>query len=1126
MKSRRVGPPTLLVSLWLCALALAALRGSALAVPANPRLMQAAQPDGTRISVALKGDEYNHWHEDAAGYTILKDTSDGAWVYAERDASGALRPGSHRVGAADPEKLDLKRHLLDEGRAKAASVRRSKAEAVRRARAESSPFRVFSAQSAAAGVSPAPSKTPILTGTMKNLVILARFSDQSSTYSQAQFNSLFNDTGYTGGTDPATTGAFGSVKDYYKEVSYNNLTVQSVVSPWVTLPHGYAYYGANDASGYDVLPKEMVIDAINALAAIPGGFDFSQCDGNGDGQVDGLTIIHSGRAEELDGNDTKYIWSHQWELDSPIVKNGVSMQVYHTEAEQRGWDGYSSTFGLARIGTICHETGHFLGLPDLYDTSPTPTSSGLGEFCLMSGGSWTGPDGDGASPAHMSAWPKKYLGWVTATQLTTVGTKSLNRIETDPSALYMLRDSAFPADEYFLIENRQGAGFDAYIPGSLRGLLIWHVDENMPDNTNPAHYLVDLEEASGVQHLTAGTGIYGDDSDYYRSGNNNFTDGSTPNSKSYYGSPNYSLKLPVTAISATGPTMTFSLGTTDPSAPTAPATVYDGLTTADITRTGSTSQLSGNWTPSSDPETGVAGYYYAIGTAAGNANVADWTSNALSQTITRTGLSLTNGTTYYIGVKAVNGVGVYSAEAWSDGQYVDLNSPADVPYVNDGTAAELDYVPSANALSANWGASASPGISKYFYAIGTTPGGTGFTAGWVDAGLTYAVTRSGAFLEGTTYYFSVKARNSFGYESSPVSSDGQLVDVTSPTARIEISSTLPARPGVFSAKLIVTEANSLVGGPQLHLVTSAGIPVPLTVSHLIYSTWTVSANLESYHSSGTATFSFSGTDPAGNKGTSLTGNTFAIDTAVSGVSGGTISNNDGMGVTVPAGAYAGNLFITVSTVPSSRVSAADSASPSSSKLYAYDLSREFKAVNSAGVPITVFAQPLTITLAYPDANSDGRIDGDLVRESLAWIYYLDETLGKWTPVEGAVRNAAANTISVQVPHFSVYSVRSAPGAEAGLDGLKAYPNPCDLRTANALVISGIPADAADARVYIYNEAAELVRTLSPGDGIDPLNAVTWDGRLKGGSRAATGLYVYLVKTSNYGKGKGKFFLVW
>lgn len=151
---------------------------------------------------------------------------------------------------------------------------------------------------------------------------------------------------------------------------------------------------------------------------------------------------------------------------------------------------------------------------------------------------------------------------------------------------------------------------------------------------------------------------------------------------------------------------------------------------------------------------------------------------------------------------------------------------------------------------------------------------------------------------------------------------------------------------------------------------------------------------------------------------------------------------------------------------------------------------------------------------------------DLINESTAWLYYLDPSLGKWTPLPGVVRNTAANTLSAEVPHFSVYSVRSAGSAAADIGSLKAYPNPCDFRSVPLLTIEGVPPDAAGTRVFIYNEAGELVRSLAPGDGINGLNIASWDGKIKGGSRAASGLYIYLVKTSNYGKGSGKFFIVW
>ncbi|OGS54838.1 MAG: hypothetical protein A3J79_11995, partial [Elusimicrobia bacterium RIFOXYB2_FULL_62_6] len=586
------------------------LPGAAVAVPASPSLVEVSQPDGSKFRLALKGDEFYHRHEDDKGYTILKDTSTGAWFYGEKDPAGGLKAGKHKVGAADPAKAGLKKHLTD-----AQGVARAKA--LRDERNYSPRFHVAGVRTVTGAESP--KKATILTGTMRNLVILAAFSDLPSTFTQAQFNSLFNTVGYT------TDGAVGSVKDFYSQVSYNKLLVESTVFQWVTLPHGYSYYGANDFSGNDVNPRQMVIDAINAVDA--AGFNFADVDGNNDGQVDGLTIIHSGRGEESGYNDTDYIWSHQWALASAVTKDGKTMQTYHTEPEVRGDDGDPA--GITRIGVICHENGHFLGLPDLYDYDGS--SRGAGQLCLMAGGSWNGALGDGASPAHMSAWCKKYLGWATATQVSTYGTKTLPRIQDNDTALYLFRNDNFGANEYFLMENRQGYGFDSQLPGSTRGILIWHVDEDVPEgpyggyNEDETHYLVDLEEASGTQHLEQDTNS-GDDYDYFRSNNlASFTDTGTPHSRSYLG---YNLGLPIQSISASGVTMSFTIP--DETNPTAIATVYDGATAgSDIAKTGASTELSANWTPSSDPETGLKAYWYAIGTVIGATNLTGWRNNGL-----------------------------------------------------------------------------------------------------------------------------------------------------------------------------------------------------------------------------------------------------------------------------------------------------------------------------------------------------------------------------------------------------------------------------------------------------------------------------------------------------------------
>ncbi|MBI3919844.1 MAG: M6 family metalloprotease domain-containing protein, partial [Armatimonadetes bacterium] len=498
----------------LAFLSLVGLCRTAVAVPAAPGAATVKQPDGTTITIVLRGDEYCHWNEDARGYAIVKSPRTGFWVYARRQGN-RLTETNLKVGKSNPVAAGLNKP---------------------------NPSQLLQQPSAARGPARSPQRTPT-TGTMKNLVVLVAFSDKSGEYTQSQFTSLFNDIGYT------TDGAVGSVKDFYKEISYNALTVNSTVTAWVTLDNGYAYYGAN-SGGFDVRPREMVQEALAKLEA--AGFDFTTVDGDNDGWVDGLDIIHAGGGEEYGGNDSNYIWSHKWELSSTVTYDGVRMKPYHTEPARRGWDSSPSTQGITRIGVICHETGHFLGLPDLYDYGYD--SEGVGDFCLMAGGSWNGDYG--TTPAHMSAWCKTTLGWVTPTEITSNGTYSAAQVETNQQ-VYKLHGSFSSSNEYFLLENRQGTGFDAGLPGPNRGLLIWHIDENQPDNDDQTHYMVDVEEASGTQHLELNQND-GEDSDYFRSGNATQFNGSTsPDSRSYAGSD---LGLEITDVGASGATMAFTIG--------------------------------------------------------------------------------------------------------------------------------------------------------------------------------------------------------------------------------------------------------------------------------------------------------------------------------------------------------------------------------------------------------------------------------------------------------------------------------------------------------------------------------------------------------------------------------------
>lgn len=125
---------------------------------------------------------------------------------------------------------------------------------------------------------------------------------------------------------------------------------------------------------------------------------------------------------------------------------------------------------------------------------------------------------------------------------------------------------------------------------------------------------------------------------------------------------------------------------TDPSA----VTVTD-----DGTTTTSTTQLHATWTASSDPESGIVGYKYIIRQdSTTGATIVGFTSVGLATLFTRTGLSLVNGKTYYIGVRATNGAG-RTLTAYSNGITVttgDTTPPTGTISMNSGAPATKNPV--------------------------------------------------------------------------------------------------------------------------------------------------------------------------------------------------------------------------------------------------------------------------------------------------------------------------------------------------------------------------------------------------------------------------------------------------
>lgn len=103
-----------------------------------------------------------------------------------------------------------------------------------------------------------------------------------------------------------------------------------------------------------------------------------------------------------------------------------------------------------------------------------------------------------------------------------------------------------------------------------------------------------------------------------------------------------------------------------------------------------TDSLSANWGASSDPNSGISVYYYAIGTAPGATNVLGWTPTWPSNTVTAHNLVLQHNTTYYFSVFAENGAGLTSNVMISNGQTADSTLTSMIDILPD---ADFDIYP-------------------------------------------------------------------------------------------------------------------------------------------------------------------------------------------------------------------------------------------------------------------------------------------------------------------------------------------------------------------------------------------------------------------------------------------------
>ena len=460
-----------------------------MADPACPDSIQVIQPDGTKLWTMVHGDEFYNWRSTTDGNVLLCD-GEQHYYYAKIDGDTLIptKVIAHNISErtiAETTFIRENKKIVNDFISAERNVVMNR-EQVRKA-AERDNASIVATQAINAVV-----------GQRKILTILVGFSDRPFTKTAADFDKLMNQK--TGKVESN----YGSVWRFYNEDSYGKLDVSAVVIGPFVAKYNSSYYRW-DKTNSSAHVKELIQEAVDF--AKKSGMNFSQFDGDNDGYVDCIHVVFAGHGLSGGAADG-LIWAHQSAIKKQKI-NSKYVSEYIITPE------LSNNNTIAPIGTICHEFGHILGVPDFYDVANSQYF-GTGDYDLMGGGSWNGsPTDRGCYPTHHNAYTKCYIfGWgkveilPKSTKIYTISPSTLQPI------FYRINTNT---EECFILENRaKGSNYlDAFIPNG--GLLIYHIHRNLAttiakdDYINSQHPLqCYIVNASATQNPTAVPESYGE----------------------------------------------------------------------------------------------------------------------------------------------------------------------------------------------------------------------------------------------------------------------------------------------------------------------------------------------------------------------------------------------------------------------------------------------------------------------------------------------------------------------------------------------------------------------------------------------------------------------------------------
>ena len=503
-------------ALLLCGFCLACIvPRSAFAVPAAPWAQTAVQPDGSTVTYRVYGDEDFSYYATEGGLLLQRDPETKALCFVEGDPESGYVLGA---SASDAVAATDRYAVVDDLGSDRAKASYSALAGAEYGTGVSKDFTLLSqnaSQVATYGLSR--SSVGTLPSSIPLLAIVVGFDDQSEKNDDTPYRddydwteALFDDEYSTQKFwSDASNGSFTFMPaaESSSHGTDGNTNVSDAANDGVvhvTIPRAHGNWGGDHVGDEDFI-ETLSLACDEARSYV----DFGAFDKSGNGVIENdelaVTFILAGYEASTGAETEKHVWAHA-NSGVEISTDPVNINRYIVMGETERMQSSSGTMleHQGGSGSVTHELGHYIGLPDLYNTTGVEgdwSTFDVHGLSTMGDGSW-GTDGDYSEESFVSSHQipteldpvcRMLLGFLDPVRVSDEGSFE---VDASTNNVYCFAAGSDDIDdggeqgEFFFVENRQMTGFDKGLYGlydaavgesaaEFGGLVVWHWDRGV-----------------------------------------------------------------------------------------------------------------------------------------------------------------------------------------------------------------------------------------------------------------------------------------------------------------------------------------------------------------------------------------------------------------------------------------------------------------------------------------------------------------------------------------------------------------------------------------------------------------------------------------------------------------------